>query len=123
MRSIDAITAPTERAGINQMRGRHAAQNTPFPRHQYPTQEVIEMNTTERNQNEGSNAPSNAPPTDTSGNTVNVVERDLDDASRETEGVDETITPSSTRVKEQDAEELNRKSAEIEREIVTPKVR
>lgn len=81
------------------------------------------MNTTERNQNDESNTPSNAPPTDTSGNTVDVVERDLDDASRDTEGIDESITPSSTRVKEQDAEELNRKSAEIEREIVTPKVR
>jgi hypothetical protein len=48
---------------------------------------------------------------------VNVVERDLQDADRNTQGVDETITPSSTRTKEQDVEELNRKTAEIERKV------
>jgi tetrahydromethanopterin S-methyltransferase subunit G len=31
--------------------------------------------------------------------------------------VDETLTPSSTRVKEQDAEELQRKIDEIERKV------
>ncbi|MCW8277880.1 hypothetical protein IMF27_21750 [Pseudomonas sp. PCH199] len=81
------------------------------------------MSTADRDQQNESKSPSNAPPTDTSGNTVNVVERDLDDANSDTKGVDKTITPSSTRVKEQDAEELNRKAAEIKREIVTPKVR
>lgn len=59
----------------------------------------------------------NAPPVDTSGKPVNVVERDLEDTDRDTRGVDEVITPSSTRVKEQDAEELNRKIAEIERKV------
>ena len=43
--------------------------------------------------------PSNAPPTD------------------ETEGVDEAVTPSSTRVKEQDAKTLSEKIAEIERKV------
>lgn len=60
---------------------------------------------------------SNAPPTDTSGKPVNVVERDLKDRDRDAKGVDQTITPSSPRTKEQDAEELSRKIAEIERKV------
>lgn len=75
------------------------------------------MNTEDRDNAVDSPAPSNAPPTDTSGKPVNVVERDLQDADRDTEGVDQTITPSSTRTKEQDVEELNRKTAEIERKV------
>ncbi|WP_282358178.1 hypothetical protein [Pseudomonas sp. PS01303] len=59
----------------------------------------------------------NAPPTDTSGKPVNVVERDLEDHDDDTKGVDEVITPSSTRVKEQDAETLKRKVDEIERKV------
>jgi FlaG/FlaF family flagellin (archaellin) len=59
----------------------------------------------------------NAPPTDTSGKPVNVVERDLEDHDDDTKGVDEVITPSSTRVKEQDAETLQRKVDEIERKV------
>ena len=61
--------------------------------------------------------PSNAPPTDASGKPVNVVERDLQDRDSDTEGVDKTITPSSTRVKEQEVDELQRKTAEIERKV------
>lgn len=61
--------------------------------------------------------PNNAPPKDTSGKPVNVVERDIEDRDDDTRGVDETITPSSTRAKEQDAEELQRKTAEIERKV------
>ncbi|KAA0995422.1 hypothetical protein FQ192_10260 [Pseudomonas sp. ANT_J12] len=60
---------------------------------------------------------SKAMPTDTSGKPVNVVERDLEDGDSDTRGVDETLTPSSTRVKEQDAEELQRKIDEIERKV------
>ena len=59
----------------------------------------------------------NAPPTDSSGQPVNVVERDLEDRDGDTEGVDKVITPSSTRAKEQDVEELQRKTAEIERKV------
>ncbi len=62
-------------------------------------------------------ATSNAPPTDASGKPVNVVERDLQDKDRDTQAVDETITPSSIRTKEQDAEELKRKTDEIERKV------
>ncbi|MHC8319819.1 hypothetical protein ACYZT4_03790 [Pseudomonas sp. GB2N2] len=58
-----------------------------------------------------------AVPTDTSGKPVNVVERDLQDADGEAAGVDEVITPSTTRTKEQDVEELDRKTAEIERKV------
>jgi hypothetical protein len=59
----------------------------------------------------------NAPPTDTSGKPVNVVERDLEDRDDASKAVDEVITPSSTRVKEQDAETLQRKIDEIERKV------
>lgn len=67
--------------------------------------------------NDDRNSASNAPPTDTSGKPVNVVERDLRDSDHEADAVDEIITPSSTRTKEQDVEELNRKTAEIERKV------
>ncbi|KAF2391550.1 hypothetical protein [Pseudomonas frederiksbergensis] len=54
------------------------------------------------------NDESKATPTDASGKPVNVVERDLEDRDDDTRGVDEVITPTSTRVKEQDAEELQK---------------
>jgi hypothetical protein len=60
---------------------------------------------------------SDAPPTDASGKPVNVVERDLRDPDDDTRAVDEVITPSSNRVKEQEVEDLNRKTAEIERKV------
>ncbi|MDN3224162.1 MULTISPECIES: hypothetical protein [Pseudomonas] len=63
------------------------------------------------------NDESKATPTDASGKPVNVVERDLEDRDDDTRGVDEVITPSSTRVKEQDAEELQKKVDEIERKV------
>jgi hypothetical protein len=67
--------------------------------------------------NSNDNKASNAPPTDTSGKPVNVVERDLEDRDDDIEAVDEVITPSSTRVKEQDAQTLQRKIDEIERKV------
>jgi hypothetical protein len=67
--------------------------------------------------NSESETSTNAPPTDASGQPVNVVERDLEDGDDDTKGVDEVITPSSTQVKEQDVEELRRKTAEIERKV------
>jgi hypothetical protein len=90
--------------------------STPLSPTLKPT-EVHEMNNDDRENEVESEATSNAPPTDTSGKPVNVVKRDLQDANKDNQGVDETITPSSTRTKEQDAEELNRKTAEIERKI------
>lgn len=59
----------------------------------------------------------NAPPTDTSGKPVNVVQRDLQDGDSEAEGFDEAVTPSSPRTNEQGAEELQRKIDEIERKV------
>lgn len=64
-----------------------------------------------------SDATSNAPPTDTSGKPVNVVERDLEDRDSDAKNVDPSSAPSSTRAKELEAEELRRKIAEIERKV------
>jgi hypothetical protein len=44
-------------------------------------------------------------------------ERDLEDKDPDAKGVDQTNTPSSTQTKEQEAEELSRKIAEIERNV------
>lgn len=44
-------------------------------------------------------------------------ERDLEDKDTDAKDMDETVTPSSTRTKEQEAEELSRKIAEIERKV------
>ena len=59
----------------------------------------------------------NAPPTDQSGKPVDVVERDLQEQDDETDGVDKTITPTSVKTKEQDAEAINRKAFEAERKM------
>ncbi len=58
-----------------------------------------------------------APTLDSAGKPVNVIQRDLTDPDNDTRAVDEIITPTSIREKEQDAEELNKKSAEIERKV------
>jgi len=55
--------------------------------------------------------------TDAAGKPVNVVERDLEDRDDDTRGVDEVITPTSIRTEEQEAEELQQKTAEIERKV------
>lgn len=75
------------------------------------------MNNDDRVNDPAANPTPDAPPRDTSGKPVDVVERDLEDPDDDTRGVDETITPTSTRVKEQDAEELKRKTDEIERKV------
>lgn len=75
------------------------------------------MNSDDRDIDVESQATSQVSPTDASGKPVNVVERDLQDTDSDTLGVDETLTPSSIRTKEQAAEELNRKTAEIERKV------
>lgn len=75
------------------------------------------MNNNDRHDQLESESSSKAPRTETSGKPVNVVERNLRDPDSDTKGVDETITPSSNQAKEQDVEELNRKTAEVERKI------
>lgn len=59
---------------------------------------------------------SNAPSVDTSGKPVDVVARDIVDAGK-TRAVDEVITPTSIRTKEQDAEELKKAVVEVERKV------
>jgi hypothetical protein len=59
----------------------------------------------------------NGQATDASGKPVNVVERDLEDRDDDTRGVDEVITPSSIRTKEQEIEEMKKKTDEIERKV------
>jgi hypothetical protein len=44
-------------------------------------------------------------------------ERDLEDTDPDAKDVDQTVTPSPTRTREQEAEELSRKIAEIERKV------
>lgn len=61
--------------------------------------------------------PHNAPPLDAVGNPVDVVRRDLQDSDDDTKVVDEVITPTSIRTKEQEAEELKRKTDAIERKV------
>lgn len=64
-----------------------------------------------------STPPTNAPVKDAAGKPVDVVERDLEDRAGKTRGIDETVTPSSIRTKEQEAEELQRATDEIERKV------
>ncbi|KAA0981246.1 hypothetical protein [Pseudomonas sp. ANT_J28] len=54
---------------------------------------------------------------DVKSNATSNAERELEDRDTDAKGVDETVTPSSTRTKEQEAEELSRKIAEIERKV------
>jgi hypothetical protein len=75
------------------------------------------MSSEDRTNRPSSDAPSTGMPTDASGKPVNVVQRDLEDTSEDTKGVDEVITPSSTRAKEQEVDELQRKTDEIERKV------
>ena len=75
------------------------------------------MNNDDRSHPDSSNRPYNAQATDASGKPVNVVGRDLHDSDDDTRAVDEVITPTSIRTKEQEAEELKRKTDEIERKV------
>ena len=54
---------------------------------------------------------------DVKSNETSNAERDLEDTDPDAKGVDETVTPSPTRTQEQEAEELRRKIAEIERKV------
>ncbi|QAY88561.1 hypothetical protein [Pseudomonas sp. ACM7] len=54
---------------------------------------------------------------DVKSNATSNAERELEDRDTDAKGVDETVTPSSTRTKEQEAEELSRKIAGIERKV------
>lgn len=71
----------------------------------------------ENNTFDDSEAPLDGLTKDSSGKPVNVVKRDLEDTDDDTKAIDELLTPTSTRAKEQDVEELNRKTSEIERKV------
>ena len=67
--------------------------------------------------NEENRQQPNAPVTDSEGKPVNVVERDIEQPDPETEDVDEVITPTSIKRKEQDVETLERANREVERRL------
>ncbi|MBK5401034.1 hypothetical protein JFU47_30640 [Pseudomonas sp. TH39(2020)] len=54
---------------------------------------------------------------DAASDAASNAERDLEDKDPDAKGIDQTNTPSSTRTREQEAEELSRKIAEIERKV------
>ena len=54
---------------------------------------------------------------DAEGKPVDVVRRDLEDQSGKTRAVDEVLTPTTIRTKEQEAEELKREVDKIERKV------
>ncbi|MCO8164931.1 hypothetical protein NJC38_22590 [Pseudomonas sp. 21LCFQ010] len=54
---------------------------------------------------------------DAEGKPVDVVRRDLEDPSGKTRAVDEVLTPTTIRTKEQEAEELQRQVDKIERDV------
>lgn len=59
----------------------------------------------------------NALVTDSEGKPVNVVERDIEQPNPKTEDIDEVITPTSIKKKEQDAETLERANETVERQL------
>ncbi|MHC8362615.1 hypothetical protein ACYZUA_20410 [Pseudomonas sp. LS2P72] len=54
---------------------------------------------------------------DVKSNETSTVEKHLEDSDTDAKSVDHTVTPSPTRTPEQEAEELSRKIAEIERKV------
>lgn len=58
-----------------------------------------------------------APVTDSQGEPVKVVERDIADPNSRTKDVDKVLTPTSIKEKQQDAERLEQANAEVERKL------
>jgi hypothetical protein len=58
-----------------------------------------------------------APVTDSQGEQVNVVERDIAQPNSNTDDVDKVLTPTSIKEKQQDAEKLEQANAKIERKL------
>ena len=57
----------------------------------------------------------NAPQKDVEGNNVDVVEKDIEQPNPATKDVDKVLTPTTIKTKEQEADEINQRSAEAER--------
>lgn len=62
--------------------------------------------------------PPNEPALDEAGQPVDVVKKDMEQPeSTPTDGIDKVITPTDIKTKEQEAEEIRRKTAEVERKL------
>ncbi|GAC1035775.1 hypothetical protein thsps117_05320 [Pseudomonas sp. No.117] len=62
--------------------------------------------------------PPNEPAVDEAGRPVDVVKKDIQQPeSSPTDGIDKVITPTDIKTKEQEAEELQQKTAEVERKL------
>jgi len=62
--------------------------------------------------------PPNEPARDEAGRPVDVVKKDIQQPeSTPTDGIDQVITPTGIKTKEQEADELRRKTAEVERKL------
>lgn len=62
--------------------------------------------------------PPNEPARDEAGRAVDVVKKDIQQPeSTPTDGIDKIITPTDIKTKEQEAEALRRKTAEVERKL------
>lgn len=62
--------------------------------------------------------PPNQPARDEAGRPVDVVKKDIQQPeSTPTDGIDKVITPTDIKTKEQEAEKLRRKTAEVERKL------
>lgn len=62
--------------------------------------------------------PPNEPAVDEAGRPVDVVRKDLQQPeSAPTDAIDKVITPTDIKTKEQEAQELQRKTAEVERKL------
>lgn len=102
-----------ERSDTNHMRANTQNSSVTLPSNLQATEETA-MSNEYRNTPA---TPEKAPTRDADGHPVNVVERDIHDRDDDTRLVDEIITPTSTRAKEQEVEELKRKTDEIERKV------
>ncbi|MDR6676735.1 hypothetical protein [Pseudomonas oryzihabitans] len=62
--------------------------------------------------------PPNEPTVDEAGRPVEVVKKDIQQSeSAPTDAIDKAITPTDIKTKEQEADELKRKTAEVERKL------
>lgn len=61
--------------------------------------------------------PPNMPKVDEAGNPVEVVRKDMEQPNPATQAVDKVLTPTSIKTKEQEAEEINRRAADLERKV------
>ena len=61
--------------------------------------------------------PPNSPAKDVEGEDVNVVKKEMQRSGEKTEAVDRTITPTSIKTKEQEAEKIEKASKQARRKL------